>query len=88
MNDWEYETELVKFKRDYVFILEHAIRNDDSAKDRLTKINALAYHLNKICQRFINEAMLNKESRVVISYIETQRNLAARDLYKRYLLKK
>ena len=43
MNDWEYETELAKLKKDYVFVLEHAIRNDDSAKDRLAKINALAY---------------------------------------------
>ena len=32
--------------------------------------------------------MENKESRVVISVIEAQRNMAGRDLYKRYVLNK
>ena len=68
--------------------MKHAIRNGDSAKDKLGKINAMTYQLNKSCKRFIGEAMENKESRMMISFIETQRNMAARDLYKRYLISK
>ena len=62
---------LARFKLDYVFLFEHAIRNDDLAKVKLAKINALAYLINKSCKRFINDAIKNKESRSVITYIET-----------------
>ena len=73
MNDWEYETELAKFKRDYVFVLEHAIRNDDSAKDKLSKIYALAYQMNNSCKRFIKEAMENKETRLISNFCNLTR---------------
>ncbi len=35
------QDKLKNFKFDYLFLLEHAIRDDDSAKDKLRKINAL-----------------------------------------------
>ena len=58
-------------KYDYVFLFEYAIRNDDSAKDKLIKINALTYQLNCSCRKFIFEAINNKESDVVINFIKT-----------------
>ena len=68
--------------------MENAIRNDDPAKDRLTKIYALAYQIDNSCKRFIKEAMENNETRLTISVIEAQRNMAARDLCKRYVINK
>ena len=72
---------LLKFKVDYVFLLQHAIRNDDSAKDKLTKINALTHQLNNSCKKFLKLAKERQEGPDIISLIEANRNIAARELY-------
>ena len=48
----------------------------------------MAYQMNNSCKRFTKEAMENNETRLTISVIEAQRNMAARDLCKRYVIKK
>ena len=61
---------LVSFKNDAEFLFENAIRNDDSAKDKLAKINAQTYLLNKCCKRFIEVAKDNGETKLVLTILE------------------
>lgn len=68
--------------------MKYAIRNDDSDKDKLAKINACFYQLNRCSERFIKEALNNKERNGYISVIEARRNNAGRNLCKYFILNK
>ena len=77
MDEVSYPDLLEKFKIDYVFLLQNAIRNDDSSKDKLRKINALTHQLNNSYERFIGFAEENNEPKLSFSIIDEHRNLAA-----------
>ena len=75
---------MITFKNDLEFVLKYAIKNDDSAKDKFSKLNAQTYLLDKTCKRLVRAAKENRENQLVKTIIEAQRNMAARDLYKRF----
>jgi len=79
---------MTKFKLDCNFLLENAIRNDDTAKAKFAKTNALTYQMNWSCEKLIKVAVKNKENRVFISLIEAHRNITIRDLYKLFQFNK
>ncbi len=35
LDEWAYEAELIKLKNDFRFLLNNAIRNDDSSKEKV-----------------------------------------------------